>query len=366
MSPLSVPLTRLFYSEPPNADFAWMGECHAANFERTEMAWCLASGADPKEQGLAEHGELLGGPGKARRILHGGVKPPRHFGFRGGLAPMEWFTHDDAMRTTGRMDPEHKYLRLMIISCTAGATSRPTGAEVYESFVSDNPIPDDAAGDLHHMLGCMFEDDLPGLLHEEGLSVHQVARAFQRSHCRRHSHMDWINAFAVPTEEDAAALRMLRRRAEAEPLGPPALLYDPDADWDDDGGGREPSPWFLRRLAAAKARVGDERGAWFKIAGHVLADMFDLYPVPMREALCVWDGRLAEDDASPLAAWRTRLRDCDQKLSRLLRGMAPESDLLLPHMPLAGILSGPERRALREACDRRGWRAKPGGKKEAA
>ena len=58
-------LTRLFYCEPPNADFAWMGEAHAANFERSEMAECLARGGDPKAEGIAEHGELMGGRGQA-------------------------------------------------------------------------------------------------------------------------------------------------------------------------------------------------------------------------------------------------------------------------------------------------------------
>ena len=348
MKPLSVPLTRLFYSEPPNADFAWMGECHAANFERDEMSRCLARGGDPRSLGIAEHGDLLGGPGKARRTLHGGIKPPRHFGFHGGLAPMEWFAHEDALRT-GRTDPEHKYLGLMIGSCMAGAESRPTAAAVYKSIVSNGPISDVEAGDLKHMLGCMFVDDLPGLLKEEGLSVHQVARAFHRSHCRRHSHMDWINGFAVPLEEDAAALRMLRRRAESASIGQPALLYDPDAQWDDDGGGREPTPWFLRHLSSAVARMGEGRRTWFSLAGQVLADMLDLYPIPMREAFFAWDDRLREDDSSPLAAWRTRLRDCGPKLSRLLRGTDPDSSRLLPHLPLAGILSGPERRALREA-----------------
>ena len=365
MKPLSVPLTRLFYSEPPNADFAWMGEAHAANFERAEMRRCLAEGGDPKTQGIAEHGELLGGQGKAPRLLYGGIKPPRHFGFRGGLAPMEWFAHEDAQRT-GRADPDHKFLVMMIASCTAGAVSKPTGAEVYESIVTDDAISDDAAGDLAHMLGCMSEEDLPGLLEDEGLSAHQVARAFHRSHCRRHSHMDWINGFAVPLDEDAAALRLLRRRAESAPLGPPALLYDPDAGWDDDGVGRELSPWFQRRLSAAVGSAGSDRRPWFRIAGQVLADIFDLHPVPMREAFFAWDDRLQDDDGSLLAAWHTRLRDCGPKLSRLLRGMDPESDRLLPHMPLAGVLSGPERHALREACGRREWWAKMGDKKTAA
>ena len=365
MEPLSVSLTRLFYNEPPNADFAWMGECHAANFERAEMLRCLAAGGDPKAQGIAEHGELLGGPDKARRTLYGGIKHPRHFGFCGGLAPMEWFAHEDAQRT-GQADPDHKFLVLMIASCTAGAESRPTAAEVYESIVTNGDISDDAAGDLKHMLGCMFEDDLPGLLEDEGLSVNQVARAFHRSHCRRHSHMDWINGFAVPLDEDAVALRMLRRRAESAPIGPPSLLYDPDAGWEDDGGGRDPSPWFQRRLSTAVGSAGADRRPWFWIAGQVLADMADLCPVPMREALVAWDDRLRDDDVSLLAAWRTRLRDGGPKLSRLLRGMDPDSDRLLPHMPLAGVLSGPERHALREACGRREWWAKMGDKKTAA
>ena len=350
MEPLSIALTRLFYCEPPNADFAWMGESHAANFERREMAGCLGRSGDPKAEDIAEHGEPLGGVGKPQRLLYGGLKPPRHFGFHGGLAPMEWFDHEDAMRK-GRMDPQHKFIDLMLGACMAGAESRPTADEVYASMASDAPISDDAAGDLRHLLACMFEDDLPGLIEDEGLSARQLARAFQRSHCRRHSHMDWINGFARPLDEDAAALCALRQRATSLTLGPPAPLYDPDASWHDGDGGRQPSPWFMRHLAAAVDECAGGRRNWFNVAGRMLADMFDLFPVPMRQAFHVLDARLnPADSGSTPAAWRTRLTDYGPKLARLLRGADPQSSRLLPHMPLAGLLSGPERRALRDAC----------------
>ena len=360
MEASGVALTRLFYCEPPNADFAWMGEAHAANFERSEMAECLARGGDPKAEGIAEHGELMGGRGKPQRLLHGGLKPPRHFGFHGGLAPLEWFAHDEAMRR-GRIDPQHKFIGLMIADCTAGAASRPTAAEVYESIVSDDPISDDAAGDLRHLLGCMFEDDLPGLIEEEGLSVRQLARAFLRSHCRRHAHMDWINGFARPLDEDAAALRSLRDKGASLPLGPPALLYDPNASWSDDGDGREPTPWFARHLSTAVDAVDENDGGarLCRTAGRLLADMFEAFPAPMHKAFHALDDRLRPENAgSPLAAWRTRLTDFGPRLARLLRGDDAQSARLLPHMPLAGLLSGPERQALREACGVRGRTAK--------
>ena len=351
--PLSVPLTRLFFREPPNADFAWMGEAHAANFERRDWFACRARGGCPKEEGLAGHGELIGGPGKPRRLLHGGLKPPSHFGFHGGLRPLEWFAHEDALRT-GRADPQHKYIDLMITSALAGGVGRPTAQDVYASMTSDAPIADDAAGDLRTILAHMEVDDLPGLMEDEGLSVRQVARALQRSHCRRHSHMDWINGHARPVDADAAALLALRRRAVGlGPHGRPSPLFDPEAAWEDGGGGREPSPWFLRHLREAADRLGGERGeaGGMRLAGRVLADMLDLCPVPMHAAFHVLNGRLpADDDGTPTAAWRTRLRDYGPKLARLLRGEDAESPKLLPHMPLAGALSGPERQALREAC----------------
>ena len=192
-------IRRAYFNPPPDdLDRPLTREEHIARRERDAVEACVAAGGDPRAEGLGEHGSLIGGPDKplrtsitAQRLEYAGPWTP---------LPLVWFTHPRAtMRRPGHPPTDHALLTLLIGAHLAGFPDRPTADELAAILRSDAPSPRDRSI-LYHVLGCIHPWDLSGLLHEEHLSVYELARAIHFSGIRRPQVIDWLHMFAVPPE----------------------------------------------------------------------------------------------------------------------------------------------------------------------
>lgn len=184
-----------YFNPPPDhLDRPSTREEHIARHERRSVAACLAAGGDPRAEGLGEHGSLIGGPEKPLRTSN----TAERLEYRGPWTPLplSWFTHPRAtMRRQGSPPADHPLLRLLIGAHLAGYPDRPTADELAAIFRSDAPSPRDRSI-LYHVLGCIQPWDLSGLLHEERLSLYELARAIHFSGIRRPQVIDWLHMFA--------------------------------------------------------------------------------------------------------------------------------------------------------------------------
>ena len=218
-------IRRAYFNPPPDhLDRPLTREEHIARHERHSVAACVAAGGDPRAAGLGEHGSLIGGPEKplrtsntAQRLEYAGPWNP---------LPLSWFTHPRAtMRRHGRPPANHPLLRLLIGAHLAGYPDRPAADELAAILRSDSPSSRDRSI-LYHVLGCIEPWDLSGLLHEERLSVHELARAIHFSGIRRPQVIAWLHMFAAPPGSPAE--RQPKATGNASCRCPPAAQSDPE------------------------------------------------------------------------------------------------------------------------------------------
>ncbi len=169
-----------------------------ARAERRAVELCILTGGDPREDGLGEHGALIGGEGK----------PPRHISRDPELAdrvpfPLTWFQHPKALSKPST-PPERVrgFFAHLSGGHLAGYPDRPTGAELARIFRATR-MTDVERDQVWHVFACIHLWDLPGLLSAGGMSVYEVARAIRLSLTLRPHVVAWINLFGVPPEESA-------------------------------------------------------------------------------------------------------------------------------------------------------------------
>lgn len=168
-----------------------------ARAERRAVEDCVLAGGDPREQGLGEHGALIGGPGK----------PARHFSRDPDFTrrsrtplPLSWFGHPQA---GSRPDPTPSprevdaFFAHLSGAHLAGYPDRPGGARLARIFRSPR-MTSDERDQVWHVFACIHPWDLPGLLSAGGMSVYEIARAIHLSGTLRPQAIAWINLFGAP------------------------------------------------------------------------------------------------------------------------------------------------------------------------
>ncbi len=192
---------RLYFNPPPDdPDRVPSREELYAQAERRQFDDCLLSGDDPREEGVGEHGSLIGGPGK----------PSRHFTWDPEFAPrsriplpLAWFDHPQAhSRPSTPTDEVSVFFAHLSGAHLAGYPNRPTGNELARIFRAIQ-MTDVERDQVWHVFACIHLWDLPGLLSAGGMSVYEVARAIRLSLTLRPHVVAWINLFGVPPEESA-------------------------------------------------------------------------------------------------------------------------------------------------------------------
>lgn len=182
-------------NDPP--DHILTREEHIALHERRAVSACLASGGDPRVQGLGEHGSLIGGPGKPLRVSHFHSRP--EYAGPWTPLPLPWFSRPAARKPLGPAPDDHPLLDHLIAAHLAGYPDPPTAPDLARILRSDNPTRRERFA-LYHILGCISPLDLGGLLSEEHLSLYELARAIHFSGIRRPQVIAWLHMFAVPPE----------------------------------------------------------------------------------------------------------------------------------------------------------------------
>ena len=197
---LDIAKIRELYFNPPADDperLPSREELYARE-ERRAVERCLLSGGDPREEGLGEHGSLIGGPGKPlRRFTWDPEFAPRS---RTPL-PIPWFGHPRArLRPSTPSDDVRRFFAHLSGGHLAGMPDRPTGTELARLFRSPclTPVERDQ---VWHVFACIDLWDLPGLLSAGGMSVYDVARAIHLSQTLRPHVIAWLNLFGVPPTE---------------------------------------------------------------------------------------------------------------------------------------------------------------------
>ena len=190
---------RLYFNPPPDdPERIPSREELYAREERRQVEACLLSGEDPREEGLGEHGALIGGAGK----------PPRHFTWDPEFAPrshaplpLAWFDHPQAhSRPSTPPDTVSVFFAHLSGAHLAGYPDRATGDELARIFRS--PHMTDAERDqAWHVFACIHLWDLLGLLSAGGMSVYEVARAIRLSLTDRPHVVAWINLFGVRPDD---------------------------------------------------------------------------------------------------------------------------------------------------------------------
>lgn len=198
---LDVAQIRHFYFNPPPADPERIPSREElyARAERRAVEDCILSGGDPRDQGLGEHGALIGE----------GSKPPRHYSRDPDLAgrgrtplPLAWFEHPQATAKPSTPPAEvHAFFDHLSGAHLAGYPDRLLGRALARAFRAPR-MTSVQRDQVWHVFACIHPWDLPGLLAEGGMSVHEVARAIHLSKTLRPQVIDWINLFGAPAVEE--------------------------------------------------------------------------------------------------------------------------------------------------------------------
>ena len=186
-----------YFHPPPEGPFRDIPthEEQLAEGERKLVRLCIDAGGDPVAEGLGEHGALIGGPERPMRLLTGS-RPLEDYA-RPRLAPAAWFNNPQGRAKSGRRDPDHQRMRAAIASHMAGtpAESRPTPAQLYQSFVTERPDEMQRFW-LHAVISCASIRELREMMFHEGLSRHDLVRAIHSAGAVRHGLARWLNQFA--------------------------------------------------------------------------------------------------------------------------------------------------------------------------
>lgn len=193
---LDVAKIRHFYFNPPAPDPERIPSREElyARAERRAVEDCILSGGDPRGQGLGEHGALIGE----------GNKPPRHYSrdpdFMGGRRtplPLAWFEHPQAIaRPSTPPHDVHAFFDHLSGAHLAGYPDRLPGRALARAFRAPH-MTSEQRDQVWHVFACIHPWDLPGLLAEGGMSVHEVARAIHLSRTLRPQVIEWVNLFGA-------------------------------------------------------------------------------------------------------------------------------------------------------------------------
>lgn len=196
---LDIAKVRHFYFHPPADDPERVPSREElyADRERRDVENCVLSGGDPREEGLGEHGSLIGGPGKP--IRHFTWDP--EFGPRSHTPlPLAWFDYPQAhSRPPTPPKTVSAFFAHLSGGHLAGYPNRPHGYELARIFRSPHMTPIER-DQVQHVFACIHLWDLPGLLWSGGMSVYEVARAIRVSLTFRPHVVAWINLFGVPPD----------------------------------------------------------------------------------------------------------------------------------------------------------------------
>ena len=167
-----------------------------AESERVLVRLCEQSGNDPKNEGLGEHGALIGGRDKPTRVMLGNSRPFEHY-CSPRLAPATWFQIARSAEPITPRDANLKRLDLAIKSYLAGTprNSRPSPAELYAAFFTERPSDLERFW-LHSILSCVTVSELRRIILLDGLPRHIVVSALHRAGVLRHDLSNWLNQFA--------------------------------------------------------------------------------------------------------------------------------------------------------------------------
>ena len=166
-----------------------------ARYERQRVERCLLRGGDPREEGLGEHGSLIGGSGKPLTVYR--VLPERVAKLH--PLPLTWFDSPVARSANaprGGIAKAHSFFAHLAGAHLAGMRNRPSGAELRRRFRSSE-LKGLAWSQVWHVFACIHISDLKRLLSRGGLSVYEIARAIHLSDTRRAEVVTWINQFGV-------------------------------------------------------------------------------------------------------------------------------------------------------------------------
>ena len=199
---LDIAKIRHFYFNPPPDDPERLPSREElyARAELRAVESCILAGGDPREQGLGEHGALIGGPGKPPRQFS---RDPEFTGRARKPLPLPWFDHPQARSRPSTPPAEvHAFFAHLSGGHLAGYPNRPSGAELARLFRSPRltPVQRDQ---VWHVFACIHLWDLPGLLSAGGMSVDEVARAIHLCKTLRPHVIAWINQFGVRPGERA-------------------------------------------------------------------------------------------------------------------------------------------------------------------
>ena len=174
-----------------------------AEAEHKSVRYCIEAGGDPEEEGLGEHGALIGGPQKRFRF----VISNRAFENRANprLAPLTWFQYPQAMRPMSDQDPEHQYVRqIMAIHMAGFFYEHPSEHEM--SRMLRTPLEQDLYA-LYEFFACLSPREMVRLKRCEGLSLYQLIKAYTVAACRSPRVVDWANQFAVRPDNTQTILQ---------------------------------------------------------------------------------------------------------------------------------------------------------------
>lgn len=194
---LDVAKVRAFYFRPPASDserIPTLEELYA-RYERRRVEECLLRGGRPHDEGLGEHGSLIGGPGKPLTVFP--VRPDR--ALRQDPLPLAWFDSPLARSAPPyppTRDEAHAFFAHLSGAHLAGMPDRPTGARLARLFRAAELSPRERS-QLWHVFADIQAWDLTRLLCRGGLSLYEAARAIHLSRTRRATVVAWLNQFAV-------------------------------------------------------------------------------------------------------------------------------------------------------------------------
>ena len=197
---LNLETIRKAYLHPPKEDAFDHIPTREEKFATSERQWvdlCMEFGRDPKERRRGEHGSLIGGPEKPCSFMKGGLPMERSAEPR--LAPLSWFTHEDAITPwwPEARNGDHLFIGHLICGFMAGRRRecRPTPHELYHAMLKENPSKLDRAN-TYAIFVCIRRIEIRSFLSKEGFSIYELVRTMGFSGCERGDLFDWANQFA--------------------------------------------------------------------------------------------------------------------------------------------------------------------------
>lgn len=200
---LDVAKVRSFYFRPAAADGSRVTTLEElyARYERRRVEECLLRGGRPRDEGLGEHGSLIGGRGKPLTVFP--VRPDR--ALRQNPLPLAWFDSPLARSAPPyppTTDEAHVFFAHLSGAHLAGMPNRPTGTQLAGLFRATELSPRERS-QLWHIFADIQTWDLTRLLSSGGLSLYEAARAIHLSGTRRATVVTWLNHFALPPRDRA-------------------------------------------------------------------------------------------------------------------------------------------------------------------